>query len=153
MTTNTTGFWRSQDNRSILKITQTPNQQSQGSKAKQRTPLNKETKRSSSRNARRTGRCSVSRSSMALPPDKSPRPNESLIRMDTAEILKQLDGPTASFLLPCSSKTKMEPVMEPMAEVLLNARSRRATVGPLQAMPLEPQVEAINQSRSRKLPQ
>ena len=155
MITNTTGCLRNQDNRSILKITLTPNQPSLGCKAKLKKLLNKATKRSSSRSVRRTGQCSASKLSTVLLQGKSQPLNESPIRMDMGEILKQLDGPTASFQSPCSNKwtSKTARVMAHMAEVHLNARCPKATVELRQAMLLVPQVEGTSQFRSPRLPQ
>jgi len=87
-------------------------------------------------------------------PDKNRRPKESKQVLGMVETLKLLDGPTANFQLPCSSRSppKIPQVMEHTVEVHLRDRCPKETGERLQASPSVLLVEAtINQCHSLKL--
>jgi len=87
-----------------------------------------------------------------LPPDKNQRPKERQLTLVMEEIPRQRDGPTASFLLPCSSRRIKIQVMEHTAEGLLEDKSPRAIEEHKLAKLLVSQVEAtISQYLSLKL--
>lgn len=125
-TTNMIGCLKSQDNKSILKITLTPNLLLPEFKVSWRSLPNLDhqeiqtiSSKNSSRKERKIELCSGNRWWMVLNRDKSPRLRERLNNRATEETHRLLDGPTASFLWPCSNKSrsKIPQVMELMAEV------------------------------------
>ena len=90
---------------------------------------------------------------LELPPDKSQRPKERPGTLVMGEIPRQQDGPTASFLLPCSRRlpNKIQ-VMEHTAEGLLEGKSPREIGERKLAKLLVSQVEAnTHQCPSPKL--
>ena len=80
---------------------------------------------------------------LALPSDKNQRPKERQLTLVMAEILRQQDGPTASFLWQCSSSRQIKiQVMEHTGEGLLEDKSPKAIGEHKLAKHLVPQVEA-----------
>ena len=86
--------------------------------------------------------------------DKNRQQKESKLVLGMGETLKPLDGPTASFQWPCSSRSppKIPQVMEHTVEVHLRDRCLKEIGERLQANPSVLLVEAtINQCHSLKL--